>query len=236
MNRTEVLQEFIARKKYSTYIEIGTYKGASFLPLKCLNKMAVDPYMHISWRRKLKWMIKNPYNVSNKYFELTSDEFFRKKSQKLEKMALPSLFFIDGLHTFKASLQDVLNSLKYTRKGGLIVMHDCYPPSLAAATPARSFKEAKEKSVKGWTGQWCGDVWKTIVYLKNLYPQTLDVVVLNTDFGLGIVKIKNEDILDTEIEEVLFNEVNSMLYEDVLPIAIEVLNLKGLDYINQIDL
>lgn len=207
MNRFQLMNHLIAEKNYSTYVEIGVHRGRLFFPLKCKRKIAVDPVMKINWKGKLVWIKRNFFNINNRYFEITSDEFFERKAPSLFNQEGVDLFFIDGLHTFEASLKDVLNSLRYLNRNGTIVMHDCVPPNKAAATPASSFHEAKKKDIEGWTGQWCGDVWKTIEYLKIKYPENLDINVLKDDFGLAIIRVK-EPTIDREIDVDLFNTIN----------------------------
>ena len=214
MKRVEFLQTIIDNKGYKKYLEIGTYQGSSFFPLSCKRKVAVDPMFKIPLKRKLKWIYKDSSNINNKYFQHTSDAFFEKHSDFLIKFK-PELVFVDGLHTFEASLLDVLNSLKYLSKDGLITMHDCMPPNKAASIFANSFKEAIDMKVEGWTGEWTGDVWKTIVYLKKKYEDELDICVFDTDYGLGYVKpIKS--INNFDIDRVLFEEINRLKYEDLM--------------------
>ncbi|MFD2517949.1 class I SAM-dependent methyltransferase [Salinimicrobium flavum] len=211
MNRFQLIEKLIKENNYTSYVEVGVYRGRLFLPLRCKKKIAVDPVMKINWRGRLVWVIKNIYNLNNRYFELTSDEFFKEKAPILFKEKGVDLFFIDGLHTFEASLKDVLNSLKYLDKNGIIVMHDCVPPHQAAATAAPSFHEAERMEIEGWTGQWCGDVWKTIQYLKIKYPEKLEITVLKEDFGLGIIKTK-ESFLDVKIDSQLFKKLKDLPY------------------------
>ena len=65
-------------------------------------------------------------------------------------------------------------------------MHDCDPPSEAAGFPAASIDHARKANVPGWTGDWCGDVWKTIVYLRSV-DANLRIFVLDCDTGVGII-------------------------------------------------
>jgi hypothetical protein len=188
--------------------------------------------MKISWKGKLFWILKNPYNLNNKYYEITSEEFFQTEAiNVLNKMGV-DLFFIDGLHTFSASLNDALSSLKHLSLRGTVIMHDCCPPHIAAAIPATSFQDAKSKNVEGWTGQWCGDVWKTIVYLKTKYSKYLDITVINSDFGLGVIKFKNEKIRDLDIDVQLFNEINELEYQTIFQDPGKYINLKELSDLN----
>jgi hypothetical protein len=94
--------------------------------------------------------------------------------------------FVDGLHTWRQSMVDVRNCLKYLNPGGAILLHDCNPTDQAMATPAGSAEGAQAKHVPGWTGEWTGDVWKTIVALRSSCPN-LTVFVFDCDYGIGVV-------------------------------------------------
>ncbi|TAG85607.1 MAG: class I SAM-dependent methyltransferase, partial [Oscillatoriales cyanobacterium] len=118
--------------------------------------------------------------------------------------------FIDGLHTYEQSLQDVLNTLDNLNENGVIVMHDCKPPHVLAACPAQSLQAAIDMNVPGWDGNWCGDVWKTICDLRS-NRKDLRVFVLDCDFGLGIV-MKGKPDIDLNLSK---DELDKMTYEDV---------------------
>jgi hypothetical protein len=226
MDRIQIIQKFIDINKYKTYLEIGTYKGVSLLPIKCKKKVAVDPFIQIWRRKKIRWILKNPFNLNNSYFEMTSEEFFKYNEEFLENLK-PDIVLVDGLHTYEASLNDTLCSLKYLNKKGVIILHDCFPPHKAAATPGVSSADAKKAGVEGWTGHWCGDVWKSIVYLRRKFSNILEVDVLNTDMGLGIVKILNKEELDFEIDKSLYEEVDELTYEEMVINAKELIGLKS---------
>lgn len=215
MNRFKLLQDLINLHGYEMFLEIGTHKGKTFLPLKCKYKIAVDPSFRIPIPFFLKQLIINPANFRNRYFSMTSDAFFAKKTRYLEKKYNPDLIFIDGLHTFEASLKDVLNSLKYLNSKGTIVLHDCFPPSKASATPAKSLKEAAKMDIPDWTGAWCGDVWKTMAYLKKKYDKDLEIQVLNVDLGLGIIRLKENRIIDRNLDPILFDSINQKSFEEL---------------------
>lgn len=223
MNRQQLLQDIINKNGVKNYLEIGTFQGDSFFPLKCKTKIAVDPEFKISRKKKLSWLLKNPSNLNNAYFEMTSDSFFKNKANILEKRKF-GLVFIDGLHTFKASLLDVLNSLNYLKNGGYIVMHDCFPPHKSAATPAGSAYEARMLNKDIWPGDWCGDVWKTIVYLKSVYKEKLKILVVNADFGLGIISVQNNN-LNLSLNSDLYDSINELNYEDLIRDPQQMINL-----------
>ncbi|MDT0688610.1 class I SAM-dependent methyltransferase [Salegentibacter sp. F188] len=214
MDRTTLIQHLIDKNQYSNYLEIGVFKGATFFKVKCKNKIAVDPFFQFSRLEKLKWYFKNPGNFKNRYFELKSDDFFHEE-MKTNNHLNPDIVFIDGLHTYEASLRDVLNSLTYLSEKGTIVMHDCFPPNSAAAYPADSYQHARSLKLEGWTGEWCGDVWKTIVYLKKRYSKELDIQVLNSDYGLGVINFREISKLNLEKDGALFEEIDNLTFDNL---------------------
>ncbi len=228
MLRTDVIQKIIDHKKAQRYLEIGVNNGDNFFPIEVSQKIAVDPSFAFSPERQQEWETRNPYNLKAQYVTATSDDFFAEVS------AIDGfdVVFIDGLHTYQQSLQDVLNSLDKLNDNGVIVMHDCKPPHVAAACPAQSLQEAedmqKDEATKspGWTGEWCGDVWKTICHLRS-QRQDLKVFVLDCDYGLGIVtKGKPDASLELSKEA-----LNAMTYDEVFNGDGSLLNLKDENYL-----
>lgn len=132
---------------------------------------------------------------------------------------------IDDLHTHKQSLKDVENCLKYLSEKGFIVMHDCNPVTESSAYPVSSYERAEKSNLKGWTGKWCGDVWKTIVYLR-LKRQYLNIFVLNCDYGVGIItKGKSKNTLNR------FNiNIKNLSYKYLKKNRKKLLNLKNENY------
>lgn len=228
MNRTQLIQEIFSNTTFTNYLEIGCRKGKSFLPVRAKNKTAVDPVFKIPITRKLKWLIKWPSNSKNNYFEEESDTFFAKRKTYLNQLGHLDIVLVDGLHNFRTSLNDVLNSLIYLNPKGLILMHDCYPPTAAAAFPSEFFPSKEEqKNIEGWSGEWCGDVWKSVVYLIRKYPYDLEAGVINTDYGLGFVMPKSGlKEMDFKIDEKLFAEIDKLTYEDMMKDPQGIINLK----------
>jgi hypothetical protein len=217
MDRISLIQYLINKYKFSTFLEIGSQLGLSFFPIICNKKISVDPFFQFGVIDKIRWSIKNFTNINNAYFEMTSNDFFTSKEEYLNDLGGIDIVFVDGLHTFRAALQDTLNSLRHLRKDGVVVLHDCFPPHEAASVYAKDADEAREigRNLESWTGEWCGDTWKAMAYLKKKYYLSLDTSVLNFDYGLGIVKVKHK-LDDLEIDESLFTEIDNLSYEDLL--------------------
>jgi hypothetical protein len=217
MNRKEVIQKILDKKKARTYLEIGVSSGDNFFPIKARQKIAVDPNFDFSKKDKIKWAFKNPYNIVAKYYELSSNSYFAKVKNSYQL----DVVFIDGLHTYQQSLKDVNNSLSNLKKNGVIVMHDCNPPHEAAAYPANSHNHAASLNLPGWTEEWCGDVWKTICYLRS-NRKDLRIFVLDCDYGLGIIT-RGEANNCLNLPE---PDIDKMTYDEFSQNRHKLLNLK----------
>ena len=227
IDRMYVIQEIIKKSRAKVYLEIGVREGECFLRIRAPKKIAVDPQIFISSKKKRKYYFKNLSNIFNQYFETTSDDFFKDNYKSLKSHAL-DVVFIDGLHTYEQSLKDVQNALKYLKDDGVIIMHDCNPLSEAAAYPAQSYQDAESLNIPGFTGEWNGDTWKTIVYLRSS-RKDLDVFVLDCDQGLGIImKRKPESMLAYSPEA-----VSHLSYKDLESDRKNILNLKSQEYFHE---
>lgn len=223
--RVRIVQEIINWTKTKVYLEIGVRYGITFLQIKAPIKIAVDPLFDIIKLRKILLYIKNPINLfNNKYYEMTSDDFFAHVPKIITEKGI-DVVLIDGLHTFEQSLKDCLNSLKYLNDNGVIVMHDCNPMSATIGHRAKSQKEAKNLNLEGWDGSWSGDVWKTIVYLRSTRKE-LNIFVLNCDSGLGIITRGQQEFP----LKYSLNEVKELSYKDLEKDREKLLNLKNPKY------
>jgi len=224
MNRVEVLQRIIDKTRAHTYLEIGVEAGDCFLQIKARRKFAVDPNFNITTEKKIKWMVRNIFNVTARYYQSTSDGFFAKFNTNKGL----DVVFVDGLHTYQQSLKDVQNALDCLRKGGVIIMHDCNPPNEVAAIPADFYDYRTLSSLPGWSGEWCGDVWKTICYLRSSRDD-LNVFVLDCDRGLGIItRGKPETRLELTEEK-----LDRLTYDDLAKNRAAFLNLKDESFLFQ---
>lgn len=107
--------------------------------------------------------------VSGGTFKGTSDSFFEKNQQTFD------LIFVDGLHEHKQVLRDVRNGLSVLTSNGTVVLHDCLPKNERSA-------EYPHRTASAWNGT----VYRALAELRT-DPQ-LDVITLDTDWGLGVVK------------------------------------------------
>ena len=156
--RIEIIQDIISKKNFKKYLEIGCFDDELFNQINCEKKIGVDP-------------------VSGGTIRATSDQFFENNKDYFD------CIFIDGLHEYNQVKRDILNSLKFLNKDGVILLHDCLPDNFfAQATPRCQ-----------WT--WNGDVWKAIVEFRN--SKDADVYTCYADHGIGVIfKRQNRNLLD----------------------------------------
>jgi hypothetical protein len=219
MNRSEVIQKIIDKSGANIYLEIGVDKLDTFNKVKVKRKIAIDPILNTYSSQAIEELEKKSIYV----VPHTSDYFFGH--YKLYKGV--DVVFIDGLHTYQQALRDINSSLENLNEKGIIVVHDCLPPNATAAYPAESFSHAVSLNLPDWTGEWCGDVWKSICYLRSL-RKDLNVFVLDADYGLGIItRGISEDSLD-----LTSYELDRIEYVDLMKNKEKLLNLKQLEFLD----
>lgn len=173
MMRWDVLNAFIEKYNYKSFLEIGYFQGWSFDNVRCAEKTAVDPNP-----LKTEQQRNAPYNtllsgegINEDIWKLTSDDFFKMAAvQDHWKM---DLIFIDGLHEASQVAKDIENSLKHLSPGGTIVLHDCNPPKY-------------EHTTTGIDGCWTGDTYKAFVKWRLQNP-SYDSYTIDTDWGCGVI-------------------------------------------------
>ena len=102
LKRYEIIQNIINKKRFKSFLEIGSYNNDTFDKILVENKIGVDP--------------EKGGNV-----RLTSDEFFKTNKFFFD------IIFIDGLHLYEQVRKDFFNSLNFLNPGGIILIHDCLP-------------------------------------------------------------------------------------------------------------
>jgi|TARA_B110000971_G_scaffold95142_2_gene97863 hypothetical protein len=157
ISRWDLIKKIIDIKNFKSYLEIGCDDDNSFSKINVEKKVGVDPH-------------------SGGNFIGTSDEFFLQNEENFD------CIFIDGLHEYDQVCKDIHNSLKILDKNGIILLHDCLPPTLHA------------QAVPRYKKVWNGDVWKSIVKFRT--NPNIDIVTCRIDNGISIIrKVKNREVL-----------------------------------------
>ena len=156
-NRIDLIQYIIENKNYKKYLEIGCHNNEVFDKIN-IEKIGVDP-------------------ISGGNYRGFSDDFFKENKTNFD------CIFIDGLHEYGQVKRDIVNSIKILNTNGMIILHDCLPPSI------------NHQRVPRTRYSWNGDVWKAIVEARTW--EHVDTYTVLADQGLGVIKqVKNTDKLD----------------------------------------
>lgn len=123
--RWDVINYFIEKLAYTSYLEIGLRKGQCFNKINCSFKRSIDPL---------------PTKMATPDYIMTSDEYFAMKNN-----AKYDVIFIDGKHEKQQFIGDVYNSLKALKPGGMIFCHDVNVHKLELTRP-----ESSGDVWKGW--------------------------------------------------------------------------------------
>lgn len=181
MNRWDIINHFITKYNYKSYLEIGYFKGWSFDNVKCDFKIAVDPNpSKVPGQEQApagSILLDAPHGI----FKMTSNEFFEKIKEPesgLDTMQW-DIVFIDGLHEANQVLTDVFNAVKRLTPNGMIVLHDCNPPTYQHVTTGDP------------GGNWNGDVYKAAFVLNKMKSPTSEFYVIDTDWGMGVLRPGN---------------------------------------------
>jgi hypothetical protein len=160
MKRTDIINNFIQKLGYNSYLEIGTQNpNGNFNQINIKNKYSVEPFPP------------QGLGVNDYSFVGTSDQYFDFISPDTKF----DIVFIDGLHQYDQVLIDIQNSLDHLSDNGTIVCHDCLPTT----------ETMQERENPG--GEWTGDTWKAIAKLR-IETIDLDIKVVDTDYGCGIIR------------------------------------------------
>jgi hypothetical protein len=173
--RYDLINFLNKRFKFNNYLEIGVNDGYCIRRIEIPNKDGVDPQHSAET---------NGNFVPEINFQMTSDEFFQNHvNTKYD------VIFIDGLHHSEQVDKDIINSLAHLKEGGFILLHDCNPPTYEMQIVPRQ------------TGLWNGDVWKSIVKARKI--QGLEVSVVDTDWGVGVIRRGSQQVIQYPLEQCL---------------------------------
>ncbi len=168
-SRTEIINTLVEVTHAENYLEIGVRNPEdNFDGIRCENKYSVDPGIEFK---------ANPVD-----FKMTSDAFFsalRAGNLDISSNIKFDVIFIDGLHLAAQVEKDLLNSLDFITDSGVIVLHDCNPPTEFHARESYGFMNSPAE------GFWNGTTWKA--FYKFRHRKDLHSACFDTDWGVGVV-------------------------------------------------
>lgn len=178
MTRTLLINLFIRVNDYKSYTEIGCQNldnNFNKINLPRMNKISVDPDPR-SGADVLK----------------TSDEYF----SGLSIQPVDDIVFIDGLHHADQVERDIINSMNHLFPGGVIILHDCNPPT------------EKDQIVPRRHKVWYGDVWRAFVGFRLKYPEVRSYCI-DHDCGCGVIHYTGQKIEPGFITDMSWQEFDA---------------------------
>lgn len=156
MNRTKVINKMIADNGYESYLEIGVYDGKNFNGVNAGFKVGVDSVLPKSLK------------ISPDLLAVSSDEFFESMVEGYKF----DLIFIDGDHEASQVEKDIINAYRALNKGGMILLHDCNPPTYESQVVPRI------------QGEYCGTVWRSVIGFIYEYGDKIKTGYFDDPHGL----------------------------------------------------
>lgn len=164
----QVLQWLHQELRPQVYVEIGIFKGDTLrLAEPPTIAVGVDPAPDTPGH----------WAAETHIFPMTSARFFAQ--EELKKICAPDqlgLAFIDGLHLFEQTLQDLLDLEPYAGPGTVFALHDTIPLNRETAARVRA------------TEFHTGDVWKTVAFLREQRPELEILTIRAAPTGLTLIR------------------------------------------------
>jgi len=148
--------------KLDSYLELGVCKGTTFNMVAPLARRACAVDIDELVGERIKG------NANASFFNVTTDRFFDIHKEKHD------LIFIDADHHSARCKQDLINALTVINDGGLILMHDTYPPN----------EDCRDNH--------CHDTWTVAVWAKE---QGLECVTLPFYYGITIIRVASKHLV-----------------------------------------
>jgi hypothetical protein len=152
--------------KAQKYLEIGVWRGKTFMNVLVRNKDGVDPQFEFDTNSYQSDVVS--------FFPTTSDVFFTHHASKKY-----DLIFLDGLHTFEQTLRDFCSSLSFSHKRTVWLIDDTVPSDIFSVhrNPQVAVQTRAAHGIKNTS--WHGDVFKLVPFIHDFFPQMNYVTVKN---------------------------------------------------------
>lgn len=158
MNRVELINSFISKRNYKSYLELGIYDGSTFNNINIENKISVD------------------LNFNAKY-KMSTDNFFKINNEKFD------IIFIDADHRSIQLIKDIRNALNILNDNGVIICHDCNPPTFNDQVDDNNLYQT---------------AWKAFVL--NRFQTQFFSYCIDDDCGLGVIDTTKKTQVNEKIK------------------------------------
>src|SRR6476646_6952996 len=172
-SKTDLIHLIATKWKLANYLELCTHSTGNYY-------REID---RACFRTARRLMYNCPANFDDDLpIDFRISDFDISPALKKLKMAFDrvNVCLVDGWHTYDCAIRDLACAYDLLADGGVLVVHDCLPPTEAMASPV-------------WIpGSWCGVVYKAFLDFV-LASNDLDYCTVNLDYGCGII-VKNRAV------------------------------------------
>jgi len=194
------INQLLDKKTNIRYLEIGSRGGKTLQGVHAHFRVGVEPRPLLDTRRL-------PKNVE--IFECTSDSFFAGSNYEFD------VVYCDGLHEFRQTYRDVINSLNCLARGGFVLVDDIVPTSAQAGSEPSGSQEVEVITFgERQDGEWMGDVFK-IVYLLERHHLVEFRTIADDDGRPQLIVWKTIAESVVPLDESAIDEVDSHSYSSV---------------------
>ena len=160
----DMIQGLLSLYERPSYLEIGVFKGATFVPIEAARKVGVDPNFLFDADAM------RAQQPNAELHSCTSDEYFGRIVDPDERF---DVIFLDGLHTFEQTLRDLNNAIFFLKPDGVVRVDDVIPTSWGASikTMAESYRVKDLIGELAQDGNWMGDVYRLVFYVDSFFQQ-----------------------------------------------------------------
>jgi hypothetical protein len=184
----------------SSYLEIGVEHGYTLEAVGISSRVGVDPHPMFSRRSLPAGLTVHP---------VTSDEYFGT----LGGDALFDVIFLDGLHTYRQTYRDLINSLHHLVPQGVVIIDDVVPSDELSSMSNldASIREQVRRGVSDF--QWHGDVFRLISLLRDHHPELQFRTVVGTGNEQTVLWKTNPQQTSLAVDEATLEECGHVSYE-----------------------
>ena len=173
--KTDLINHLVVSRKYTRYLEFCT-ANTGFCYSK-INRDNLDISHRMLYRCPSDFEDGLPIDFRTDKLEIA--EQINKVKQNGIKY---DIILSDPWHEYETSYRDIEVCFDLLKPGGVLVVHDCFPPS---------------SEIVGYTakeGSWCGVTYKAYIDFVINRSRELKYYTVNIDYGCGLI-FKREKVL-----------------------------------------
>jgi hypothetical protein len=173
VSRAGVVQALLGLYESPDYLEIGVNQGKTFNALSARTKVGVDPRFLFDHDEVASTV------PGTSFWQTTSDDYFGR-------IAAPDtafdVIYLDGMHTSKQTIRDLINAISFLKPGGVILIDDVFPCSYVAGLAEKQHAKIVRKATGESRGGWMGDVYRLVFFVET-FCQQFSYSTVNNNHG-----------------------------------------------------